>query len=295
MSGVVYIDGQYSSHADAKISVFDHGLLYGDGVFEGIRVYGHRIFKLRSHLVRLFQSARFIDLHIQQSFEEVEAATRETVRRSGMADAYIRLVVTRGVGPLGVNPKQCSSPSLIVIVDKLAVYPEEKYNTGITMITSSVRQKNPATLSSRAKTLNYLPNMMAKLEALRSEADEALLLNDQGFVSECVGENVFAVTRSPSTSTVRVLTPDVSCGILEGVTRNVIIQLGRDQGIAIEQANMTLFDLYTAEEIFLTGTGAEIVPVIQLDGRTVGQGRPGPITAGLLAAFRDYTATGAED
>ncbi len=259
MSGCVYIDGQYSSHADAKISVFDHGLLYGDGIFEGIRVYNHRIFKLKSHLVRLFQSARFIDLNIRRSFEEVDAITRETVKRSGMADAYIRLVVTRGVGPLGVNPKQCESASLIVIVDKLAVYPEEKYETGITLMTSSVRQKNPATLSSRAKTLNYLPNMMAKLEALRSGgADEALLLNDQGFVSECVGENVFAVTHSP-TGEVHVQTPDVSCGILEGVTRNTIMSLATQHGIHIREGNMTLFDLYTADEIFLTGTGAEIV------------------------------------
>lgn len=294
MTGVAYIDGQYSSHADAKISVFDHGLLYGDGVFEGIRVYSGSIFKLKSHLVRLYQSAGFIDLHIRQSLEEVDAIVRETVRRSGMANSYIRLVVTRGIGPLGVNPKQCESPSLIVIVDKLAVYPEEKYTSGITLITSSVRQKNPATLSSRAKTLNYLPNMMAKLEALRSGADEALLLNDQGFVSECVGENVFAVTRTPA-GQMRVLTPDVSCGILEGVTRNAIIELGSKHGVPIEQTNMTLFDLYTAEEIFLTGTGAEIVPVSSIDGRTVGNGRPGPITQKLLKAFRDYAASGVED
>ncbi|MCC6508028.1 MAG: branched-chain-amino-acid transaminase [Pirellulaceae bacterium] len=294
MSGVVYIDGQYSSHADAKISVFDHGLLYGDGVFEGIRVYNHRIFKLKSHLVRLFQSARFIDLNMRRTLEDIDAVVRETVRRSGMANAYIRLVVTRGIGPLGVNPKQCEKASLIVIVDKLAVYPEEKYETGITLMTSSVRQKTPATLSSRAKTLNYLPNMMAKLEALRSGADEALLLNDQGFVSECVGENVFAVTHSP-TGAVHVVTPDVSCGILEGVTRNTIISLAEQNGITIAQGNITLFDLYTADEIFLTGTGAEIVPVISLDGRTVGTGHPGNITRKLLKAFRDYTATGAED
>ncbi len=294
MSGVAYIDGQFSSHADAKINVFDHGLLYGDGVFEGIRVYNGRIFKLKSHLVRLYQSARFIDLNIRRTFEEVDQVVRETVRRSQMKDAYIRLVVTRGVGPLGVNPKQCEHASLIVIVDKLAVYPEEKYQTGITLMTSSVRQKNPATLSSRAKTLNYLPNMMAKLEALRSGADEALLLNDQGFVSECVGENVFAVTHSP-TGQVRVMTPDVSSGILEGVTRNVILDLAAEQGIAIHQGNVTLFDLYTADEIFLTGTGAEIVPVISLDGRTVGSGKPGNVTRQLLKAFRDYTATGAED
>lgn len=294
MSGVAYIDGQYCSHADAKISVFDHGLLYGDGVFEGIRVYSGRIFKLRSHLLRLYQSARFIDLHIQQSLEEIEAITRETVRQSGMTDAYIRLVVTRGVGPLGVNPKQCVSPSLIVIVDKLAVYSADKYETGITLITSSVRQKNPSVLSSRAKTLNYLANMMAKLEALRSGADEALLLNDQGFVSECVGENVFAVCRTTGGKT-RVLTPDISCGILEGVTRNTIIDLAAQQGTEIHAAQMTLFDLYTAEEIFLTGTGAEIVPVVSIDGRTVGSGRCGPITQKLLAAFRAYTATGPED
>ncbi len=195
---------------------------------------------------------------------------------------------------MGVNPKQCESASLIVIVDKLAVYPEEKYETGITLMTSSVRQKNPATLSSRAKTLNYLPNMMAKLEALRSGADEALMLNDQGFVSECVGENIFAVTHSP-TGEVHVLTPDVSAGILEGITRNVIISLAGQQGIQVRQANVTMFDLYTADEIFLTGTGAEIVPVVSLDGRTVGTGKPGTITRQLLKAFRDYAATGAED
>lgn len=294
MSGIVYIDGQFSSHAEAKISVFDHGLLYGDGVFEGIRVYSGKIFKLKSHLVRLFQSARFIDLNIRRSLEEVESAIRETVRRCQMSDAYIRAVVTRGIGPLGVNPKQCESASLIVIVDKLAVFPEEKYASGITLITSSVRQKSAATLSSRAKTLNYLPNMMAKLEALRSGADEALLLNDQGFVTECVGENVFAVTRSMSGGQ-RVLTPDVSCGILEGVTRNAIIELASQNGISIEQTNMTLFDLYNAEEIFLTGTGAEIVPVASIDGRKVGSGRPGPITGQLLKSFRSYASSGLED
>ena len=294
MTGVVYIDGQYTSHAEAKISVFDHGLLYGDGVFEGIRVYSGRIFKLHSHLVRLVQSARFIDLNIRHTLEEIDAIVRETVRRSKMSDAYIRLVVTRGVGPLGVNPKQCELASLIVIVDKLAVYPEEKVNAGITLMTSSVRQKNPATLSSRAKTLNYLPNMMAKLEALRSQADEALLLNDQGHVSECVGENIFAVTQSP-TGQIHIRTPDVSCGILEGITRNTILELAAQQQITIEQCNLTLFDLYTAEEIFLTGTGAEIVPVISLDGRTVGNGRPGPVTKRLLKTFHDYTATGPED
>lgn len=294
MSGVVYIDGQYSSHAEAKINVFDHGLLYGDGVFEGIRVYSGRIFKLKSHLVRLFQSARFIDLNIRRSFEEVESAIRETVKRSQMADAYIRAVVTRGVGPLGINPKQCESPSLIVIVDKLAVYPEEKYATGITVMTSSVRQKSSSTLSSRAKTLNYLPNMMAKLEALRSDADEALLLNDQGYVTECAAENIFAVTRSLS-GVQRVLTPHVSCGILEGVTRNTIIELASQQGISIEQTNMTLFEIYNSEEIFLTGTGAEIVPVVSIDGRKVGTGRPGPMTSQLLKSFRNYAASGAED
>ncbi len=294
MSGVVYIDGQYTSHADAKINVFDHGLLYGDGVFEGIRVYNGKVFKLKSHLIRLYQSARFIDLQIRESLQEIDAIVRETVRRSELPDSYIRLVVTRGVGPLGVNPKQCTNPSLIVIIDKLAVYPEEKYQTGITLMTSSVRQKNAATFSTRAKTLNYLPNMMAKLEALRSGADEALLLNDQGFVSECVAENVFTVSHTFN-GEMRVMTPDVSCGILEGVTRNTVIQLAHENGIEIRQGNLTLFDLYTADEIFLTGTGAEIVPVISLDGRKVGNGRPGPVTHKLLKAFRAYTTTGAED
>lgn len=293
-TGVVYLDGQFCSHADAKISVFDHGLLYGDGVFEGIRVYGGKIFKLRSHLVRLYQSARYIDLAVQHDMERLEQIVRQTVERSGMRDSYIRLVLTRGVGPLGVNPKQCKVSSTIVIVDKLAVYPEEKYHQGLTLITSSVRQKNPATLSPRAKTLNYLPNMMAKLEALRSNADEALLLNDNGHVTECVGENLFAVVRDTD-GTTRIVTPSVSNGILEGITRRAIVGLGRQLGHPVEETDITLFELYAADEIFLTGTGAEIVPVVQLDGRPVGSGRPGPITGRFLAAYRELTASGLED
>ncbi len=293
-SGLVYIDGQIVSPGEAKISVFDHGLLYGDGVFEGIRVYRGRIFKLRSHLVRLFESARYIDVACNFDLDSLAAILRDVVKKSGLADAYIRLVITRGVGPLGVNPKQCPKSSTIVIVDRLAVYPVEKYDKGLSLITSSVRQKNAASLSPRAKTLNYLPNMMAKLEALRASADEALLLNDAGEVTECVGENVFVVSHDDKGS-VQIATPCTASGILQGITRGVVMNLCGKLGIAVEAKRLSLFELYSADEIFLTGTGAEIISVVTIDGRPVGNGRPGDVTKRLLGEFRRVTQEGLED
>jgi len=293
-SGLVYIDGQICSPAEAKISVFDHGMLYGDGVFEGIRVYRGKIFKLRSHLIRLFESARYIDVVCNFDLDSLSGLLRDLVKRTGLADAYIRLVITRGVGPLGVNPKQCPKSSTIVIVDRLAVYPAEKYDHGISLITSSVRQKNAASLSPRAKTLNYLPNMLAKLEAIRSKADEALLLNDAGEVTECVGENIFAVSHD-SKGAVQIATPSTSCGILKGITRGVVVDLCKPLGFAVETKKLTLFELYSADEIFLTGTGAEIVPVVSIDGRPGGSGRAGDITKRLFTEFRRLTQEGPED
>jgi branched-chain amino acid aminotransferase len=290
---VVWIDGKFVPVAEARISVYDHGLLYGDGVFEGIRLYNGRFLKFQTHLRRLWESARSISLDIPFSLEEVEQAVRETAARNKLVDGYVRLVITRGVGPLGVNPRQCPKPGTIIIVDKIEVYPQEKYTQGVGIVTASTRQKDPASLSPRIKSLNYLPNMMAKLEALNAGADEAVMLNQMGFVTECVGENIFAVKYLGGKPVLH--TPPVHAGILEGVTMNLAIDLARGLGYEVRREDMTRHDLYIADEIFLTGTGAEIVPVVKIDGHTVGRGKPGECTKSLIAAFRRMTEHAPED
>jgi branched-chain amino acid aminotransferase len=267
--------------------------LYGDGVFEGIRVYSGRILKLGAHLERLFQSARSIYLNVGHSINEVESVVRNAVTHNQMGDGYIRLIVTRGVGPLGVNPLQCPKASLIVITDHLAVYPASHYEEGISLATASTLQKHPMTLNPRVKSLNYLPNMMAKLEAIRAGADEALLLNDAGFVTECVGENVFAVHRSAGREL--ITTPPPEAGILLGVTRGVVIGLAEKLGYDVREANLTRHDLFVADEIFLTGTGAEIVPVNCYDGHQISGGKPGPCTRKLMEAYRSMLKNAPED
>jgi branched-chain amino acid aminotransferase len=290
---VLWIDGKFVPVAEARISVYDHGLLYGDGVFEGIRLYNGRFLKFQTHLRRLSDSAQSISLEIPYSLAEIEKAIRETASRNKLSDGYVRLVITRGVGPLGVNPRQCPRAGTIVIVDKLEVYPQEKYINGVAIITASTRQKDPASLSPRVKSLNYLPNMMAKLEALNAGADEAVMLNQAGFVTECVGENIFAVKHSDGKAVLQ--TPPVHAGILEGVTMNLAIDLARDLGYEVHRDDMTRHDLYVADEIFLTGTGAELVPVVKIDGRAVGRGKPGECTRALIAAFRRMTEHCPED
>jgi branched-chain amino acid aminotransferase len=290
---VVWIDGRFVPKDDAKISVYDHGLLYGDGVFEGIRIYNGRFLKLQTHLVRLLESARSILLSVPASLTEIERIIRETARRSGLENGYVRPIVTRGYGPLGVNPVQCPKPSLIVIADSLEVYPADKYATGLTLITSATMQKHPAIINPRAKSLNYLTNMMAKLEAVNVGADEAVMLNLMGFVTECVGENIFVVKSRKGKPTVS--TPPLHAGILEGITMNIAIELAEGLGYDVLRDNLTRHDLYVADEIFLTGTGAEIVPVVKVDSRVIGKGVPGEVTRKLMAAFREYVKVAPED
>jgi branched-chain amino acid aminotransferase len=289
----VWIDGKFVDKSNAAISVFDHGLLYGDGVFEGIRVYSGRILKLGAHLARLFESAHSIYLNIGYSIAEVEAVVRDAVSHNKITDGYIRLIVTRGVGPLGVNPLQCPKASLIVITDHLAVYPASHYEEGISLATASTLQKHPMSLNPRVKSLNYLPNMMAKLEAIRAGADEALLLNSLGYVTECVGENIFAVHGVGGREV--ITTPPVEAGILLGVTRGIVLEMAAKLGYEVREANLTRHDLFVADEIFLTGTGAEIVPVNRYDGHEISSGKPGPCTKELMEAYRSMLKNAPED
>jgi len=276
----IYIDGTFHSREDARISVFDHGLLYGDGVFEGLRIYRRRVFRLDAHLARLADSAHAIGLTLPLERAALAEAVRETVRVNRQEDGYIRLVVTRGDGPLGLDPTTCPSPRLIIIVADLAVYPAALYESGVRVITAATRQVPSACVDPRIKSLNYLKNVLARLEAHAAGAAEALLLNVDGFVAECTADNVFAVRGG----TIR--TPPASEGALGGITRDAVRELAEEDGLAWSEERLGRYDLFTAEECFLTGTGAELMPVIALDGRLIGTGRPGPITRRLTERFR---------
>jgi branched-chain amino acid aminotransferase len=283
----IYIDGNFHDQAEAKISVFDHGLLYGDGVFEGIRFYNDRVFRLEEHIDRLWDSARAIALDIPMSKSELVAATLETIRQNDLHDGYIRLLVTRGVGSLGLSPDTCRRPSIIIITATIALYPEELYQKGLTMVTCSTRRTPPAALSPRVKSLNYLSNILGKLEAQNAGAGEGLMLNEQGYVSECTGDNIFIVKKG------EISTPHLSSGILAGVTRAVVFELAAKLGIRALERELIRHDIYTADECFLTGTAAEVIPAVQLDRRLIGNGQPGPITLQLIESFRELTrATG---
>jgi branched-chain amino acid aminotransferase len=283
----IYIDGNFHDQAEAKISVFDHGLLYGDGVFEGIRFYNDRVFRLEEHVDRLWDSARAIALDIPMSKSELVAATLETIRQNDLHDGYIRLLVTRGVGSLGLSPDTCRRPSIIIIAATIALYPEELYQKGLTMVTCSTRRTPPAALSPRVKSLNYLSNILGKLEAQNAGAGEGLMLNEQGYVSECTGDNIFIVKKG------EISTPHLSSGILAGVTRAVVFELAAKLGIRALERELIRHDIYTADECFLTGTAAEVIPAVQLDRRLIGNGQPGPITLQLIESFRELTrATG---
>jgi len=279
----IYIDGAYYPESEAKISVFDHGLLYGDGVFEGIRFYNGRVFELEGHLDRLWDSARAICLTIPLSVEEMSAAVVETVRQNELRDGYIRLIVTRGPGTLGLNPETCKRASVIVIAASIALYPEELYLRGLDIITCGTRRISPGAFSPQVKSLNYLNNILAKIEAIQAGAGEGLMLNDQGFVAECTGDNIFILKRGV------LFTPPVSAGGLRGITRNVVFGLAAEFGIPVQEPDMTRYDVYTADECFLTGTAAEIIPVISLDKRLIGNGKPGPQTARFIGRFRELT------
>jgi len=283
----IYIDGNFHDQAEAKISVFDHGLLYGDGVFEGIRFYNDRVFRLEEHIDRLWDSARAIALDIPMSKSELVAATLETIRQNDLHDGYIRLIVTRGVGSLGLSPDTCRRPSIIIIAATITLYPEELYHKGLTMVTCSTRRTPPAALSPRVKSLNYLSNILGKLEAQNAGAGEGLMLNEQGYVSECTGDNIFIVKNG------EISTPHLSSGILAGVTRGVVFELAEKLSIRAVERELIRHDIYTADECFLTGTAAEVIPAVQLDRRFIGNGQPGPITLQLIESFRELTrATG---
>lgn len=276
----IYINGKYYSKRDARVSVFDHGLLYGDGVFEGIRVYDGRIFKLNEHIDRLYESARSIMLEIPMSKKKLAADVVRAVRLNMLRNAYIRLIITRGRGNLGLNPFTCRNPRIIIIVDKMMLYPSKHYKEGLTVITVGTQRTTAEAVSPRIKSLNYLNNILAKIEALNSGVPEAIMLNSFGFVSECTGDNIFTVRKGT------VFTPSIYMGVLEGITRACVIELAREAGIEVKPIVMTRHDIYNAEESFLTGTAAEIVPVVKVDGRNIGSGNPGKVTKFLIKEFR---------
>jgi len=278
---LIYIDGKLYPREQAKVSVFDHGILYGDGVFEGIRVYEGNIFKLREHIVRLFESAKTIGLELPMTLEELEQATIDTVAANQKRDAYIRLVVTRGVGDLGIDPGNCGKPTLFIIVASISLYPDKFYAEGIPLITASTRRIPLESLDPRIKSCNYLNNILAKLEARRAHVPEAIMLNHYGRVAECTADNIF-ITKNGD-----LLTPRLTEGALPGVTRETVLQLAEQAGLRTRETILGLHDLYNAEECFLTGTGAEIVPVIQIDGRQIGSGQPGKNTKMLLGLYRE--------
>jgi len=285
----VWFNGRLIPADQARVSVFDHGLLYGDGVFEGIRSYGGRSFKLATHLCRLFESASAIRLSIPYSAQELDQAVRQTVLANGGGDAYIRLCVTRGVGTLGLNPLTCTNASVFIIVDAISLYSAKLYEQGMAIITASTIRNHPAALSPRIKSMNYLNNILAKVEALDAGVMEAVMLNHQGLVAECTGDNIFIVrsqaAKSDDSGKPVLITPPLHAGILEGVTMNVVAELAVAAGIDFERRDLTRYDLYTANEMFLTGTAAEIIPVVQVDGRIIGSGAPGAVTLKLTEAF----------
>ncbi len=279
MSLKIYIDGKLYDKEDAKISVYDHGLLYGDGVFEGIRCYSGKVFRLAEHLDRLWDSAKAIWLEIPIGREEMAKAVVDTLAVNNIKDGYISLVVTRGVGTLGLDPNKCARPSIIILTDAIALYPADWYEKGLTIMTSSVPRVPPAALSPRIKSMNYLNNILAKIEGLQAGCIEALMLNHKGELAECTGDNIFLVRKG------KLFTPGPNAGILEGITRNAIIELAREMGVEVCEISLSKYDAYVADECFLTGSGAEVIPVVKIDGRSIGSGKPGPITKQLIAAF----------
>ena len=280
----IYIDGEFFPEAEAKVSVFDHGLLYGDGIFEGIRFYNGRVFKLEEHLARLWDSARSICLDIPMSRNEMAEALLETIRQNDLRDGYIRLLVTRGVGNLGLNPAQCKRASVIIIAATVTLYPDKAYRDGLTVVTCATRRTSPSALNPAVKSLNYLNNVMARIEANLAGADEALMLNDQGNVAECTADNVFIIKRG------EIFTPPIHAGALRGVTRSVVFDIAAELGLKISETDITRHDVFIADECFLTGTAAEIIPVVKADGRVIGNGKPGPISTRMIGLFRELTS-----
>jgi len=275
----IYMNNNLVDASEATVSVFDHGLLYGDGIFEGIRLYDSCVFKLDEHLERLEYSAKAIMLEMPWSRQQIADAVCETCRANDLKDGYIRLVVTRGVGSLGLSIKNCDQPQLIIIADKIQLYPQEFYDNGLKIITVPTRRSNPAALPPAVKSLNYLNNILAKIEAQHLGYHEAIMLNDQGYIAECTGDNVFIVHKG------ELITPAASSGALKGITRDTALAIAEELGIPWREANVTRYDVWVAEEVFLTGTAAEIVPIVEIDARVIGDGKPGPITAKFLESF----------
>lgn len=280
---LVCLNGEFVPKSEAKISIFDHGLLYGDGVFEGIRSYNGLVFKLKEHLIRLKESAHTIMLKLPMSLDQMEETIIETLKRNRLRDAYIRVVVTRGEGDLGLDPDNCKSPNFFVITDKIVLYPESFYRNGMEIITVPTVRNLPEAINPALKTLNYLNNILAKIEAKNSNYKEALMLNHQGYVAECTGDNVFIVKNSI------VQTPPTYLGALRGITRQAIMDLALRNDIPCQERILTRHDLYNADECFLTGTAAEVIPVVRIDGRQIGTGKPGKTTRKLMSAFHDLT------
>ncbi len=277
----VYVDGKLVPKEEAKISVFDHGYLYGDGIFEGIRVYDGNAFRLVEHIDRLYESAKTIALEIPLSPDELTQLTLDTVAANGMRNCYVRLVISRGRGDLGIDPDNCKRATVVIIVDTIKLYPQDFYEKGISLITASIRRIPAQCLDPRIKSLNYLNNILAKIEAKRVGAPEAVMLNHNGRVAECTADNIFIVKKG------RVATPELMEGALGGITRRAVMELARQAGLQVKTTMMGLHDLYNADECFLTGTAAEIVPVVSIDSRTVGSGKPGAVTLDLLRRYRE--------
>jgi len=282
MSLKIWINEGLVDEQDAKISVFDHGLLYGDGVFEGIRVYSSRVFELDAHLKRLYESAKVIRLEIGMTLQQLADAIQQTVKANGIVDGYIRLIVTRGPGTLGINPFTCKKPQIIIIADKIQLYPQDLYEKGLRVISACTIRNHPLAIPPQVKSLNYLNNILAKIEAIDAGVPEAIMFNHLGFVAEASGDNVFIVKNSV------VCSPPIQAGSLEGITRSVVMSLAAQENIEVSQKNLTRFDLYVADELFLTGTAAEVIGVVEIDGRKISDGKPGPVTQLLRKKFFDY-------
>ena len=284
----IYIDGKYCDEKNAKISVFDHGLLYGDGIFEGIRASNGRVFKLKEHIDRLFYSAKAILLDIPISHAEMMKAVVNTCRKNKLRDCYIRLVVTRGIGTLGLNPNRCKRGSVIIIADKIQVYPKEMYDNGMAIVTVATTRNLHSALNPAIKSLNYLNNILAKIEANIAGVEEAIMLNSEGFVAECTADNIFILKGG------KMYTPPLSAGALYGITRGVVMDMAQEAGIPVSEPNLTRYDVFNADECFLTGTGAELIPVTKVDGRVIGTGKPGTITKSLVKSYHALTQVSGE-
>ena len=278
----IYVDGQFYPKDQAKVSVFDHGLLYGDGIFEGTRAYNGRVFEFDAHIDRLYDSAKAIALEIPMTKDEMKEAHLETLRRNQLTDAYIRTVVTRGVGDLGLDPRKCVRPTVIIIADRISLYPAEYYEQGLKIITVPTRRNLPETVNPMIKSLNYLNNILAKIEANLSGAAEAIMLNQEGYVAECTGDNIFLINGKT------LATPPASFGALKGITRGRVMKLAAEMGLEVVETALTRYDVYVADECFLTGTAAEVIPVVEVDGRKIGDGKPGVYSKQLKEAYHKY-------